>query len=233
MAITKVEITGMPGPGWWDILVQWGGISVQAVAALGTLWAVVVALRVANRGDRHRAAEYDERGTIVSGVVLPEVANYLRMLVLAGVQLHHLRQALVNLEAAGSDKDRVIAKVARVKEMGIRLTKTVPLLQLSATQKIFDHLHFMPEAKGRRVAAALGLVDSVRRDLEAVLQYSETDPIGGRFEMFQAEQSIGRIAGHLLHVLPVGETEMFRKGLGRAMQAVDNDFSYAGLKPEE
>jgi len=233
MAISRVQIIDMPGPSWWEFLFQWGGITIQAVAAVGTLWAVVVALRVANRGDRIRAAEYEERGTIVSGVVLPDVANYLRMLVIAGAQLHRLRQALVNLEAVDANRDRVLASGTRVKEISNYLTQTVPRLQLSATQQIFDHLQFMPEAKGRRVAAALGLVDSVQRDLETVLRYSETDPVGCRFEMFQAEQSIGRIAGHLLHVLPVGETEMFRKGLGRAMQAVDNDFSYADLKPEE
>lgn len=233
MAISRVQIIDMPGPDWWEFLFQWGGITVQAVAAVGTLWAVVVALRIANRGDRIRAAEYDERGTIVSGVVLPEVANYLRMLVIAGAELHRLRQALVNLEAVDAGRDRVLANATRAKEIANYILQTVPLLQLSASQKIFDHLHFMPEGKGRRVAAALGLVDSVRRDLEAVLRYSETDPQSCRFQMLQAEQSIGRIAGHLLHILPVGETEMFRKGLGRAMQAVDDDYSYADLKAEE
>lgn len=233
MAISRVQIIDMPGPSWWEFLFQWGGITIQTVAAVGTLWAVVVALRVANRGDRIRAAEYEERGTIVSGVVLPEVANYLRVLVIAGVQLHYLRQALVNLEAVDANRDRVLTNATRVKEIADYITQKGRLLQLSATQRIFDNLHFMPEGKGRRVAAALGLVDSVWRDIETVLQCAEIDPGTCRLQILQAEQSIGRIAGHLLHVLPVGETEMFRKGLGRAMQAVDNDFSYADLKAEE
>lgn len=227
MGVSKIQITDMPGPSWWEFMLQWGGIFIQAAAAAGTLWAVVVALRVATRGEVNRLAEYEERGVIVAGVVLPDVANFLNVLVMASAQLHGLRQLLRKLENAQQNHEVDERLLADLQAHVAFMARHASRMQLSATQRIFDHLHFLPDGQGRRVAAALGQVESVRLNFVAVLQTPEAAPSVNRFMLLTAEQSIGVIARHLLHVMPVTDSPHVQKALRRAFLAADDDFTYA------
>lgn len=229
MGISKIQITDMPGPSWWEFMLQWGGIFIQAAAAAGTLWAVVVALRVASQGDKNRLAEYDERGTIVSGVVLPEVASLLNVLVAAIADLHGLRKLLWRLEKAKDSQTEAVQLAAELEEHLAYMRRLIPRMQLSASHSVLDHLHFMPNGKGRRVAAALGRVENVRLDFEAVLQVPKGHSAIQGVMLRAAEESVGVVANHLLHVLPVEETSFLYRGLRRAFMAARGDFSYADL----
>lgn len=71
--VTKGLITDMPAPAWWEFLFQWGGLAIQAAAALATLAAVCVALSVARRDSQWRQDLQQRELALVWEVILVQV----------------------------------------------------------------------------------------------------------------------------------------------------------------
>lgn len=229
MAVTRVQITDMPGPGVIEFLMQWGALFVQAAAAIGTVWAVIVALRVAQRSEDLRSADYEERGTIVSGVVIPETLTMLAVLVTCSAQVravligNELLRELTTPPHFGQPGQADQLKLALEENAKLlkALERTQSLIQMTAAKEAFEHLHFMPDGRGRRVAAALGQIESLRLNVGWVLrQHSSSD---GALPMIvdMTEAEIGAIASHLLFVVPEANFQTMKFALSDALASAE------------
>ncbi|WP_088148163.1 hypothetical protein [Achromobacter denitrificans] len=91
MSVTKVLITDMPGPAFWEFMIQWGGLFIQTVAAIGTVGAILVALNLARRDAAWRQdAEARER-EVVEEIIKIELGNL-------EIALRHFRDGLSGLD---------------------------------------------------------------------------------------------------------------------------------------
>lgn len=98
----KISVVDTPGPSALEFLMQWAGVVTQAGAALGTVWAVVVALRVAGAQAKWREQDIARESAIVAVVVNRELKSLeqpLSMLIYqfaGGKQLSDLERVPAN-----------------------------------------------------------------------------------------------------------------------------------------
>lgn len=151
--VTKILITDMPGPSIWEFLMQWGGMLVQAASALGTLWAVVVALRVSSTQSQWREQESLRETVVVSAIV--------------GSELKQLGHPLSLLITQFGGENTLADWVVPAHAQAIAST-CAERLELPKTWQLVDKVGFLPEAK--RVALLMGSLPTLQKGCETEIR---------------------------------------------------------------
>lgn len=165
----------MPGPSLWEFLMQWGGMLVQSASALGTLWAVVVALRVASTQSQWREQESRRESVVVTAIVRAELK-----------QLGHPLSLLI--AQFGGEND--LAGWVMPEHAQAIASTCAERLELPKTWQLVDKVGYLPEAK--RVALLMGSLPTLQKGCETEIRKMQV----GHFDR-EATWKLGQFA-HLL-----------------------------------
>ena len=139
VAISKVVITDMPGPSWWEFLMQWGGLFVQAAAAAATVWAVTVALRSTSVQARWRHEDIAREAAVIDVVVKRELESLATPL-----------EMLIHQFGGGKPSQSLVTPPANAQAIAAACRD---LLDTPKTWGLVDKIGYLPQA--REIAAVL------------------------------------------------------------------------------
>ena len=94
MQTAQVLITELPGPSWWELLMQWSGLWVSAAAAVGTVAAVWAALSIAKKSDLSQRKAASTRATLAATVVLARLQGVILDASLSAWQIRRLSEQM-------------------------------------------------------------------------------------------------------------------------------------------
>lgn len=162
MDVTRVVITDMPGLSWVEFLLQWGALLVQAAAAAGTVWAVLVALKVSRRDGEWRQKQEQREAAMVWEVVYAQTSQaYNTLLAVTGL-----------LDDLLDPKTRPRPAHQRLE----RLAALEPNLAMEPLWRTFDKASWLPQEVGSELGRLLAMTPTYLIAVRQLLEWQGSVP---------------------------------------------------------